>query len=66
MNKKRYKMKSGFVWGQLMIICCYAMFQDWLGLDAYIELCETHWFNTPWELWVFPIVACWLKGIERG
>lgn len=52
----RDQMVRAFVLGMITMLCMISLFQDWMGLEGYIEYLRDHWFDIWWVLWVLPIL----------
>lgn len=50
--------RSGFWIGFLMHALINYMYQDWIGLDAYIAMILDLWVDIHWAVWVIPILIC--------
>jgi hypothetical protein len=47
--------RHSFFNGVALVICFNLMFQDYLGLEGYIELLRKYWVDIDWTLWLIPI-----------
>jgi hypothetical protein len=45
----------GVILGVILHSFLTCLFQDYVGLDAYIELCTKRWITLPWQIWIVPI-----------
>jgi len=50
-------MNSSFWNGVLMALSVYSLFQDSMGLEAYIEFCRKHWIDLHPTVWIPFIVG---------
>ena len=53
--KKR--MSRSFVRGLAAGLCGTLVYEDYLGLEAYVEHVRAHWIVLPWWPWVLLLLA---------
>jgi len=57
-------MTKSFWLGVIAALCAMSMFQDWLGMEAYLEFARSHWIVIPWWLWLVPIGVCIVLQVQ--
>ena len=52
---------SRFWFGVLCALCCSLAFQDYFGLEGYIEILRKHWLSLPswfYIVWILGAIFC--------
>jgi hypothetical protein len=50
-------VNQAFWTGWLFMASLLSLWQDWLGLDAYLVWAAAHWVVIPWWIWLLPLIG---------
>lgn len=50
-------LNRGFFIGLMMALLSQLFFQDFMGLEAYVDTVRRHWINLPWWPWAAGFVV---------
>ncbi len=58
LERKLIKSEKGlcFWFGVVFYLCVDALYQDFLGKEAYLKLIQASWINIPWQIWLIPMI----------
>lgn len=60
-RQSKLQLSSSSFWHGIAVSAgLSSMFQDWLGLDGFIEHLRGHWINMPW--WLGALVVVFALG----
>lgn len=63
LSTKGQRIREGhFFLGVMCALGFYMAFQDWYGLEGYVEYIRAHWTELPWWLGALIATACYIAN----